>query len=104
MPAVRSRARPARPSAAARTPTDRRRGAALRLLLPGLLLAAALPAHAEVAFSGTIASDDRFRGETTSGHRPVASVSAAYDDFRGFYLGISFTAVAARDGIELLRS
>src|SRR3954447_10821997 len=104
MPAARSRARPARPRSAARPPTDPRRSSALRLLLPGLLLAIAVPARAEVAFSGLIASDDRYRGESTSGHRPVATFPASYDDASGFYLGASFTAVAARDGIEPLRS
>jgi uncharacterized protein (TIGR02001 family) len=105
MRAVRSRARPARPRAAARTPIDRGRSVASRRLLPLLLLAVAAPARAEVAFSGLIASDDRFRGDSTSGNRPVATVTAAYDDASGFYLGISFTAVAAGDyGLKPLRS
>jgi uncharacterized protein (TIGR02001 family) len=77
----------------------------LRLVLPGLVLALAAPARAELSFSGVVASDDRFRGDSTSGHRPVATVSAAYDDVGGFYLGISFTAVAAGDyGLKPLRS
>ena len=113
------RGRPARPNAAARQPTETRRatkvrratetrrGPALRLLLAGLLPASlsvfAAPAHAEIAFSGAIATDDRFRGDSTSGNRPVATVSAAYDDVRGFYLGLSFTAVA-KDGVRPLRS
>src|SRR6476469_4008897 len=106
MPAARSRARPARPRAAARTPIDCGRGIAFRLLLPALpLLAIAAPARAELAFSGTIASDDRFRGDSTSGNRPVATLSGAYDDPSGFYLGVSVTAVAAGDyGIKPLRS
>ena len=57
-----------------------------------------------MAFSGLIASDDRFRGESTSGHNPVATFSASYDGSSGFYLGASFTAVASDDGIEPLRS
>ncbi len=57
-----------------------------------------------MAFSGLIASDDRYRGESASGHRPVATATISYDDPNGFYLGASFTAVAARDGIEPLRS
>src|SRR3954452_8818591 len=99
MPAVRSRGRRAKPRAAARTPTDRRSRAS-RLILPALLLlAAAAPARAEVAFSGLVASDDRFRGDSTSGNRPVATLSLAYDDVHGPYVGISFTAVAGHDGI-----
>jgi hypothetical protein len=77
----------------------------LRLLLPGLLLALATPVRAQFAFSGVIASDDRFRGDSTSGNRPVATVSAAYDDLHGAYFGISFTAVAAGEhGLKPLRS
>ena len=70
-----------------------------------LLAAIAAPARAELAFSGAIASDDRFRGDSTSGNRPVATLTGAYDDASGFYLGISVTAVAAGDyGIKPLRS
>jgi uncharacterized protein (TIGR02001 family) len=76
----------------------------LRLLLPGLLLAIAVPARAQLAFSGVIASDDRYRGESTSGHNPVATLTVAYDDPSGFYLGASFTAVAAGGFVEPLRS
>src|SRR4051812_13205191 len=95
MPAVRSHPRPGRPRAAARTPIDRGSGIpSPRFLLSLLLLLAiAAPARAELAFSGTIASEDRFRGDSTSGHRPVATLTGAYDDPSGFYLGISFTAV-----------
>jgi uncharacterized protein (TIGR02001 family) len=80
--------------------------AATRSLAPlaGLLLALAAPARAQLAFSGTIASDDRYRGDSISGDRPVATFSIAYDDVHGPYAGISLTAVAAEDGIEPLRS
>src|SRR5689334_7463454 len=104
MPAVRSHAPRARPSASARTRTDDRRGMAPRLLpLATLFLLLAAPAHAQLSFSGSVSSDDRFRGDSTSGNRPVATFSIAYDDLRGPYAGISFTAVA-REGIEPLRS
>jgi uncharacterized protein (TIGR02001 family) len=76
-----------------------------RLLLAGFVLAMAAPAHAQVAFSGSVSSDDRFRGDSTSGNRPVATFSIAYDDAHGPYGGISFTAVAAGEwGVEPLRS
>src|SRR3954452_24244533 len=105
MPAVRLRAPRAKASRVAGQPTEPRRGRALRFLLPGLLLALAAPVRAELAYSGSIASDDRYRGDSTSGQRPVASVAIAFDDFHGPYAGISFTAVAARgEGIEPLRS
>lgn len=69
-----------------------------------LLLALATPAQAQLSFSGTIASDDRYRGDSISGDRPVATFSIAYDDAHGPYAGVSFTAVAAKDGIEPLES
>jgi uncharacterized protein (TIGR02001 family) len=70
-----------------------------------LFLALATPARAQLAFSGTVASDDRFRGDSASGNRPVATFSIAYDDVHGPYAGISFTAVIGRGaGIQPLRS
>jgi uncharacterized protein (TIGR02001 family) len=105
MPAVRLSVPRANANEAARQPTEPRRGRALRILLPGFLLAFAAPVRAELAFTGSIASDDRYRGDSTSGRRPVSSLAIAYDDFHGPYAGISFTIVAARgSGIEPLRS
>jgi uncharacterized protein (TIGR02001 family) len=72
-----------------------------------LVLSAGLsaPAFAEAAFSASVATDDRFRGDSTSDHRPVASLSVAYDDINGPYFGISLTGVATRDdGVQPLRS
>jgi uncharacterized protein (TIGR02001 family) len=63
------------------------------------------PAFGEAAFSASVATDDRFRGDSTSDHRPVASVSVAYDDIHGPYFGISLTGVATRDdGVQPLNS
>jgi uncharacterized protein (TIGR02001 family) len=105
MPAAPSHEPRARPSFSAKAGTDHRRGLGSRLLpLAALFLALAAPARAEPAFSGTIASDDRYRGDSTSGNRPVATFSIAYDDAHGPYLGISLTAVATGEGIEPLRS
>lgn len=56
-----------------------------------------------MSFSGSVSSDDRFRGDSTSDNRPVATFSIAYDDVHGPYGGISFTAVA-KDGVRPLRS
>ncbi|HEX4737092.1 MAG TPA: TorF family putative porin [Allosphingosinicella sp.] len=104
MPAGRSRAPRVRPTVSARARDDRRRGVAPRLLpLALLFLAVAAPARAELAFSGTLATDERYRGDSVSGDRPVATFSIAYDDLHGPYAGISFTAVA-RDGIAPLQS
>lgn len=62
-------------------------------------------ASAEPGFSLTAASDDRFRGRSISGERPVATALASYDDVRGPYAGVSVTAVATRDeGVQPLRS
>lgn len=105
MLAARSHGWPDRPRFSAKIRTDRSRGFAPRLLpLAILFLALAAPARAQLAFSGSIASDDRYRGVSISGDRPVASFSIAYDDVRGPYAGISFTAVATDDGIEPLQS
>jgi uncharacterized protein (TIGR02001 family) len=106
MPAGRSHGRRAWPSFSAKAGTDRGRGRAPRFLpLATLfLLPFAAPAQAQLAFSGTIASDDRYRGDSTSGDRPVATFSVAYDDAHGPYAGISFTAVATGEGIEPLQS
>ncbi|HEX5182651.1 MAG TPA: TorF family putative porin [Allosphingosinicella sp.] len=63
-----------------------------------------MPARAQLALSGTVASNDVFRGDSTSGDRPVATFTIAYDDFRGPYAGLSLTAVATGQGIEPLQS
>lgn len=63
------------------------------------------PACAEPGFSLSVASDDRFRGQSISDERPVATLSASYDDVSGLYGGISGTIVATRhDGVQALRS
>ncbi|WP_225421590.1 TorF family putative porin [Sphingomonas parva] len=68
-------------------------------------LGAPAAARAEVAASASLASDDRFRGVSTSRSRPVAGLTLAYDDKSGFYLGVSGTLVLTRDdGIRPLRS
>jgi uncharacterized protein (TIGR02001 family) len=62
-------------------------------------------ANAEPGFSLSVATDDRFRGRTTSGERPVATGLVSYDDVRGPYVGVAFTALATKDdGIQPLRS
>jgi uncharacterized protein (TIGR02001 family) len=106
MRAERSCAPRTRLSASVRARTDRGRGLAPGLLpLATLSIAFAAPARAEVAISGAIATDDRFRGVSTSGQKPVATFSIAYDDIHGPYAGLSFTAVATGDpGIKPLRS
>lgn len=63
------------------------------------------PARAETALGASIASDDWFRGGSTSGGRPVGNLALGYDDVRGPYLGISFTGVATgNSGLKPLRS
>jgi uncharacterized protein (TIGR02001 family) len=69
------------------------------------LLLASASARAEIGFSASVASEERFRGEATSNGRPVATASLSYDDARGPYAGASFTAVAAHHaGIRPLKS
>jgi uncharacterized protein (TIGR02001 family) len=62
-------------------------------------------ADAEPGYSVTISSDDRFRGQSTSDQRPVATGTISYDDARGLYGGVSLTAGPTRsEGLRLLRS
>lgn len=46
-----------------------------------------MPASAQIAVEAAIQSDYRLRGYSLSDEKPVASVSLAYDDPSGFYLG-----------------
>ncbi len=60
---------------------------------------------AQTGFEISVASDDRFRGQTVSGDRPIGTATLAYDDVRGLYAGISATVVATRDsGVRPHRS
>lgn len=52
-----------------------------------------------------IASDDRFRGASTSDGRPVVTAALSLDDPSGLYGGVSVTAGGVHDeGVRLLRS
>ena len=74
----------------------------MALLASGIV---ASPASAEPGISLSVASDDRFRGRSISGERPIATVQISYDDVRGPYAGISGTVVAtAHDGLQPIRS
>lgn len=98
MPAIRSAAS-RRAAAWLARPTKVLRTAALTASL------ASSPLRAEPGFELSIASDDRFRGISVSGERPVATGLISYDDSSGFYAGISGTVVATRDeGLRPLRS
>lgn len=66
-----------------------------------LVALAATPAFAEFNSSVTIESDDRFRGQSVSFSRPVASLDLTYDDPSGAYAGVTGTAVA-QSGPRLL--
>ncbi|WP_176594080.1 TorF family putative porin [Sphingobium sp. EM0848] len=66
----------------------------LLLLLSGL----SIPARAEIGTSLSLASDDRFRGQSLSNGHPVATLDMTYDDVSGFYLAGSATAVLTSDG------
>ena len=83
------------------TRADRR----TRALAVAAILAALLsrPAQAQVGASVTLSSEQRARGEATSGGRPVATFDLSYDHPGGFYLGGSITGVAtARSGVRVL--
>ncbi len=86
---VRSRGRPGR-------------AALSRLLSPLSLVAAAAPAHGQVAASIGIETDHRLRGYSISAGRPVATAMVSYDDRSGFYASVSATEVFSRDGPRFL--
>jgi uncharacterized protein (TIGR02001 family) len=66
-------------------------------------LAFASPAAAQVGTSISIFSDDRFRGYSLSGARPVAIFDLSYDAPDGFYGALSGSIVATRhDGLQPL--
>jgi uncharacterized protein (TIGR02001 family) len=50
-------------------------------------MALSFPASAQVAVEGALLSDYRVRGYSMSDGQPAASLSLAYDDPSGFYLG-----------------
>ena len=60
-------------------------------------LAFASPAAAQVGTSVSIFSDDRFRGYSLSGGRPVAILDLSYDAPDGLYGALSGSVVATRD-------
>jgi len=61
------------------------------------------PAAAQVGASISIYSEERARGEATSGGRPVAALDLSYDARDGFYMGGSASVVATtRSGLQLL--
>ena len=65
----------------------------------------ATAAQAEFGYALTVASDDRFRGATTSDHLPVGTLAISYDDRTGIYAGASATVGPVRgDGVRVLRS
>ena len=73
--------------------------------LAALLATCPLAAAAEPGYSVSLASDDRFRGRSTSDGLPVATATLSYDDRRGPYIGASLTAGPTRhDGVRLLKT
>jgi uncharacterized protein (TIGR02001 family) len=84
-------------------------GSVLRsAVIQSVLFAAALsftsPAAAQVGTSVSIFSDDRFRGYSLSGGRPVGILDLSYDAPNGFYAALSGSVVATRhDGLQPLR-
>lgn len=62
-------------------------------------------AQAQIGYSLSAASDDRYRGESTSDRLPVASFAIAYDHPSGGYAGASITIGPTREqGLRLLHS
>src|SRR4051794_25476402 len=83
-------------------------GSALRsAATQSILFAAALsftsPAAAQVGTSVSVFSDNRFRGYSLSGGRPVGILDLSYDAPNGFYAALSGSVVATRhDGLRPL--
>jgi uncharacterized protein (TIGR02001 family) len=66
-------------------------------------LGRAAPATAQVGTAISLFSDDRFRGYSLSGGRPVAILDLSYDAPDGFYAALSGSIVATRhDGVQPL--
>jgi uncharacterized protein (TIGR02001 family) len=84
-----------------------RQSAAIHSILFAAALPFAAPAAAQVGTSVSIFSDDRFRGYSLSGGRPVGILDLSYDAPNGFYAALSGSVVATRHdrlqplGVEL---
>jgi uncharacterized protein (TIGR02001 family) len=74
-----------------------RQSVAIQSILFAAALPFASPAAAQVGTSISIFSDDRFRGYSVSGGRPVGIFDVSYDAPNGFYAALSGSAVATRD-------
>jgi uncharacterized protein (TIGR02001 family) len=73
------------------------RSAAVQSILFPAALAFTSPAAAQVGTSVSIFSDDRFRGYSVSGGRPVGIFDLSYDAPNGLYAALSGSVVATRD-------
>ena len=77
--------------------------AAIQSILFAAVLSFTAPAAAQVGTSVSVFSDDRFRGYSLSGGRPVGILDLSYDAPNGFYAALSATVVATRhDGLQPL--
>lgn len=78
--------------------------------MPAVIAAAscilvARPAAAGLGYTLAVASDDRFRGATTSDGRAVATAALSIDDASGLYAGVTLTAGIVRgEGVRVLSS
>lgn len=74
----------------------------LRIVATCGLLLAAIQAHAQANATLTLASDDRYRGVSLSGSRPVLQLDVGVDDVGGDYAGV-FASNARLDGRDAVR-
>lgn len=74
----------------------------LRIVATCALLLVAARAHAQASATLTLASDDRYRGVSLSGSRPVLQLDVGVDDAAGDYAG-AFASNARLDGHDTLR-
>jgi uncharacterized protein (TIGR02001 family) len=74
-----------------------RQSATIRSILFAAALSFTSPAAAQIGASVSIFSDDRFRGYSLSGGRPVGVFDLSYDAPNGVYAALSGSAVATRD-------
>jgi uncharacterized protein (TIGR02001 family) len=80
-----------------------RQSAAIHFILFAAALSFTSPAAAQVGTSVSIFSDDRFRGYSLSGGRPIGILDLSYDSPNGLYAALSGSAVATRaDGLQPL--
>lgn len=75
-----------------------RAGPHILSIAAALLIAGAVPAHAQLAAGATLESDDRFRGLSFSHGQPAVRLNLSYDHPGGGYAGLSLIGAQGYEG------